>query len=457
MSQKPLVSFVVPCYNFGHLLSECVNSILSQTFEDFEVLIMDNCSPDDTSEVARSFKDPRVKYIRNESNLGHVRNFNKGLGLAIGKYLWLIAADDFLRSSLILGRYVEEMERSPRVGFAFCRSTELRNGIETGIAPWADCGDKDRLWSQPDLLIRLIESNCIVMSSVMMRRECFETVGPFQLDLPFALDWYMWCTLALHYDAAYFSEPMVVCRFHEKSLTSQYSKEHTRICIADELAVLWRIGEQAAHSGNPALRGTCRSAFALRAFHLLMATLDGSTPSMTADEFEEILRTHIGDANNTEEIRATVYSSLIKPVSTYVFQERAISTAADELKPFWGLKHHAEHAGIGPLAAACDAACIRRLEQLLMAGLHGKSPSLDQHEFDDLLDGEIRDASVAKEFRAAVYTTLADQLYCAHEYAKAAHSYWLGLKARPWRAKTWTKLLLLRTGGIGIRIRQLVS
>jgi glycosyltransferase involved in cell wall biosynthesis len=69
----PIVSFVVPCYKLAHLLRECVESILSQTYGDFEVLIMDDCSPDNTPEVAQSFQHPRVKYVRNDPNLGHLR------------------------------------------------------------------------------------------------------------------------------------------------------------------------------------------------------------------------------------------------------------------------------------------------------------------------------------------------------------------------------------------------
>lgn len=68
------MSFVVPCYKLAHLLAECVSLILAQTFEDFEVLIMDDCSPDNTMEVATSFRDRRVRYVRNDRNVGHLRN-----------------------------------------------------------------------------------------------------------------------------------------------------------------------------------------------------------------------------------------------------------------------------------------------------------------------------------------------------------------------------------------------
>ena len=78
----PRVSFIVPCHRLAHLLADCVGSILSQTFQDLEVLIMDDCSPDHTPEVAATLTDPRVRYIRNEQNLGHLRNYNRGLSLA---------------------------------------------------------------------------------------------------------------------------------------------------------------------------------------------------------------------------------------------------------------------------------------------------------------------------------------------------------------------------------------
>src|ERR1035437_3064217 len=117
---KPLVSFIVPCYKLAHYLTECVDSILDQSFQDFEVLVMDDCSPDNTPQVASGIKDERVRYFRNNANLGHLRNYNVGIERARGKYLWLISADDRLRSRRILQRYVEALETDELIAFAFC-------------------------------------------------------------------------------------------------------------------------------------------------------------------------------------------------------------------------------------------------------------------------------------------------------------------------------------------------
>src|ERR1035437_10777645 len=94
----PKVTFIVPCFKLAHLLPECINSILSQTYESFEIIVMDDCSPDPTEAAPRSFTDPRVKYVRNQVNLGHLRNYNKGIDLSAGDYIWLISADDRLRA-----------------------------------------------------------------------------------------------------------------------------------------------------------------------------------------------------------------------------------------------------------------------------------------------------------------------------------------------------------------------
>src|SRR6267142_4966294 len=148
----PTVSFVVPCYKHGHFLAECVGSILAQTFEDFEVLIMDDCSPDETPVVARSFTDPRVVHIRNEQNLGHLANYNKGIDLARGKYIWLINVDDYLRRPYALEKFVAVMEKVPTAAYVFCRAFSVRDGTET--QPHAVHGTVDRVFDGGEFIKR---------------------------------------------------------------------------------------------------------------------------------------------------------------------------------------------------------------------------------------------------------------------------------------------------------------
>jgi glycosyltransferase involved in cell wall biosynthesis len=309
-SMDPLVSFVAPCYNLAHLLPECVNSILAQEYPNFELLIMDNCSPDNTPEVARSFHDPRVKHIRNQTNLGHLRNFNKGITMSRGKYVWLISADDWLRSPHVLGRFVNVMERNSDVAYTFCRTVELQGGRELGVARF-DYGNKDRIWGGSTFLARLIRCNCIAQSSVMVRKECYQDVGLFPLDMPHASDWYMWCVLALHFRVAYFSEPMVCCRVHEESLTAMLKREDATVCLFDELNVLWHVRRQAELAGMSSLRRVCNLSIARRVARALNSGASGRAQrGLSEADFEAMLLRHVTCFKDEQKIRAQVYTSL---------------------------------------------------------------------------------------------------------------------------------------------------
>jgi len=307
----PIVSFVVPCYKLADLLPECVNSILAQTYEDFEILIMDNCSPDNTPEVAASFNDPRVQHIRNETNLGHVRNFNKGITMARGKYVWLVSPDDWLRGRDVLRRYVEMMEQNPGVGYVFCRAIEVQGSKEVGVAQWTDCGKEDRIWEGPKFLMRLIRGDCIVLSSAMARKECYDKYGLFSLEMPHANDWYLWCVLALHYQVAYLSEPMLFVRIHEESLTSEFNQGGNPICSIDELNALWRVARLAEVGGVISDRRAFNSAIAtLAAWALKYGPPGGKRPGLAEADFEVLLRSHVRDSKDEEDFRARLFMAI---------------------------------------------------------------------------------------------------------------------------------------------------
>src|SRR5487761_57273 len=133
----PLVSFVVPCYKLAHYLGACLDSLLSQSFGSVEVIVMDDCSPDHTAAVAGAYRDARLRYVRNERNLGHLQNYNRGISLAAGKYVWLISADDCLLARHALARYVEGMEGDGRLAFAFSPAMGIgAAGEARGVVSW---------------------------------------------------------------------------------------------------------------------------------------------------------------------------------------------------------------------------------------------------------------------------------------------------------------------------------
>ncbi|MBS0394289.1 MAG: glycosyltransferase [Proteobacteria bacterium] len=303
----PKVSFIVPCYKLAHLLPQCVESILSQTHRNLEVLIMDDCSPDDTPAVAASFKDERVRHVRNEPNLGHLRNYNKGIALARGDYIWLISADDLLRRPYVLERYVDVMEADRRIGFAFCTGMGLRDGVETDIVGWADLKRPDAVLKGRDFLRRLLESNCVLAPAGMVRRECYERLGAFPTDLPFAGDWYLWCLFALHYDAAYFAEPMVNYREHSASMTDTLIGKDIRLLARDDLHVRWRMLRHIEAAGDESLARHCVTT--LVGYYrdaLTSKRWRGGKYRMTLAEFDASLVEHVADGGERAALRAEV-------------------------------------------------------------------------------------------------------------------------------------------------------
>ena len=317
---RPTVSFVVPCYKLAHFLPECVNSILGQTYGDFEVLIMDDCSPDNTPEVARSFQDKRVQHIRNDPNLGALRNYNKGISLSRGKYVWLISADDYLRRPYVLQRYVDLMEAHPHVGYAFCPGVEVKNGKETGLLDYSTYGKRDRVVTGRVFVKKLLKACLVLAPGAMARRECYEKISFFPVDVAWAGvpidliwggDWYLWCLFALHRDVGYFAEPMVCYREHDLSSTSIITKENIENCFRAEIAVPWKIKEHADEDGFQDVSRKCLQAVALEyARHLTTKQYRSSASTITMAQFEESLCAHTASEKERDYVRARVFGQV---------------------------------------------------------------------------------------------------------------------------------------------------
>jgi glycosyltransferase involved in cell wall biosynthesis len=133
-------SIGLPVHNGGRYLGEAIGSALAQTFSDFELVICDNASTDDTAEICLGFQreDPRVRYVRNEINVGVVANHNRCVELSRGRYFMWLASDDLLGPSL-LERCVDALENEPAATMAFPRLKYIdSSGAVTGSQTIAD-------------------------------------------------------------------------------------------------------------------------------------------------------------------------------------------------------------------------------------------------------------------------------------------------------------------------------
>jgi tetratricopeptide (TPR) repeat protein len=311
-SRDPKVSFVVPCYKLAHFLGDCVNSILAQTYEDFEVIIMDDCSPDNTPQVAAEFKDPRVIYVRNEPNLGNTRNYNKGIEMARGRYIWLISADDCLRSPNVLQRYVDHLEKNPQVGYVFCPAMTLRDGKEIEVEEWTSWpGDQDRILSGLEVLKRSTINCPVCAPTGLARKECYTRVSYFPPSLPRVGDFYLWSVFATVYDVGYFAEPMVYYRRHATNMEITMEKDQPAMFLQQDRLARWGIKKATEKAGIVEISSEIgRHLFGDYVSRLVQKEVEDLQSGLTWNEAQQEIRDNAADEKDAEELLGRIRAAL---------------------------------------------------------------------------------------------------------------------------------------------------
>ena len=200
---SPSVSVIVPCYRYADVLEGCVSSILEQEGVDLRVLILDDCSPDDTPVVASRLAaaDPRVEYRRNEVNLGLIGTANKGLEWADGDYVVLISADDVLVPGA-LARATTVMEANPKVGMVYGHAPYWHVGSPPPVLKGRWKGTQ--VWRGADWLRLRCRSghNCISSPEVVVRTSVQRAVGGYDPVCTHSSDLNMWMRIAAVSDIA---------------------------------------------------------------------------------------------------------------------------------------------------------------------------------------------------------------------------------------------------------------
>jgi glycosyltransferase involved in cell wall biosynthesis len=191
LTGRPSVSVVIPCYNYGRYLPECVATVLGQEGVAVDVMIIDDASTDDSAAVARSLAagDERVRVIVHERNAGHIATYNEGLAAAQGTYVVLLSADDLLTTGS-LARAAALLEARPDVGMVFGFSrlmTDTPPPARTKVRSWS-------VWSGPEwveLACRHV-SNPILTPEVVMRTSLMRELVGYDPRLPHAADYLLW-------------------------------------------------------------------------------------------------------------------------------------------------------------------------------------------------------------------------------------------------------------------------
>lgn len=207
----PKVSVVIPAYNAITYLPETLDSVLKQTFTDFEVLLINDGSTDSVVTWASEITDPRVRLISQE-NQGLPGARNTGITHAQGEYIAFLDADDLWEPTK-LEKQVQSFQGNPAVGVVYTWTLLIQeHGKPTGriFASQAE----GNVWRQ------LLETDVISNgSSAMVRRDCFEAVGVFDRTLTSAEDLDMWLRIAVHYQFAVVKEPLTLYRQYSSSMS----------------------------------------------------------------------------------------------------------------------------------------------------------------------------------------------------------------------------------------------
>lgn len=227
----PKVSIILPNYNHAPYLERRVQSILNQTYQDFELIYLDDASTDNSNEIIEKYADdPRIQIITNQTNSGSpFKQWNKGIRHATGEYIWIAESDDYSHEQQ-LKTLVERLDQNPSVGLAYCRSWLIDQNDKTicSCRDWVLNPDKKRWESDfvnsgiDECSKYMVYENAILnASSVVMRREVYEKAGYADESMRLCGDWLQWVKILLQSDIAYVSTPLNYYRYHFKTVRRQ--------------------------------------------------------------------------------------------------------------------------------------------------------------------------------------------------------------------------------------------
>jgi len=214
----PKVSVILPSYNHCRYLRQRIDSILGQTFRDFDLHILDDASTDETHRVLlRYYRHPLVRITVNTRNSGTAfAQWNRGIRLARGEYIWIAESDD-AADPRFLESLVPVLDDDPQIGLAYCQSRLVnKDGTVIGDSlPWTDDLDQERWRSdfrnfgRDEVRDYLLSKNTIPnASAVLARRDRLLDIAPADTSYRLCGDWLHWGKLLLRADVAYVAEPL---------------------------------------------------------------------------------------------------------------------------------------------------------------------------------------------------------------------------------------------------------
>ena len=223
-----LVSVIVASYNHASFLDIRMKSLVNQTYQALEIIVIDDCSTDNSVRVLQAYTSyPQVKLIVREKNGGWVAVSNQGINISQGEYVLFANCDDDCDPYLI-ERLVEKMTQHTRAGLVFCRSlmidehgNRLGDDFEVREQAFRNRCKQDCSLSSYEMR-RFLMHSCVIpnLSAALIRRDCFEKVGLLSSEYKACSDWDLFFRIADHFDFSYVATPLNYFRQHGRTIRS---------------------------------------------------------------------------------------------------------------------------------------------------------------------------------------------------------------------------------------------
>jgi len=252
--KSPRLSVTVLNYNYAHYLPDCLDSILGQTFGDFELIIIDDCSSDDSMRVIAPYRsDGRVRLVRHPVNRGFVSSLIEGTEqLSRGELLTVISADDLVRRPDAFERQLAAFDARDDVVMSFCSYERFDSVTGETIAIQRSYDDDTLLDGLSFFRGYLTELRVQVLhSGAMFRREGYSAAGGYRRDMRYAVDFALWPLLALEGKVAYCSDTLYKYRDHGSQMSHSFrGVRATMVEVVSAVETACRRAEQRGMDGR---------------------------------------------------------------------------------------------------------------------------------------------------------------------------------------------------------------
>lgn len=253
----PAISVIIPVYNGAKTIRATINSVLQQSFQDFEILVVDDGSMDETVSVIRSIGDPRIRCF-SKPNGGQATARNLGILRSIGNYLAFLDADDLWHPSKLL-HHKEILETIPTAGAVYCKGIGLGAEETLDSAMQRISSDRSPLKPSGRILDQLIRVNFIGSgSNFVIRREVVDQIGFFNPELNGAEDWDFYLRVAEKFEIHCVQNVEIFYRVYPQSFSSSQISTMELSCVRTVEAAFGRAPVELRPLKNHTLTGVYR-------------------------------------------------------------------------------------------------------------------------------------------------------------------------------------------------------